>query len=96
MIYALSSKNSINSSGSLVTIDAGTVIINAGDGNDYIYNVASSMTVNAGAGDDFIYNVYGHYSKVDAGKGDDSIINYRGSNVSINASKGNDIVSLSS
>ena len=70
-------------SGSKVTIDAGA-------GDDKIFNGGSNSSISAGAGNDTISND-GDNVTIDAGGGDDSIDNY-GDNVTIDAGDGNDKV----
>ena len=53
------------------------VSINAGAGNDSIYNYSGSkVTINAGVGNDSIYNYSGDNVSINAGAGDDSIYNH--------------------
>ena len=79
------------------------VLINAGAGNDYIYNgqwedddwndddyPGSNVTIDGGKGDDTIEN-YGNNSSINAGKGNDYIDNW-GYKVSILGGDGNDSI----
>ena len=55
------------------------VTINAGAGNDYVYNdeEGSSVTINTGAGNDYVNN-WGYSVTINTGAGNDSVDNYWG------------------
>ena len=85
VINGTSYADTISNSGDSVTIDAG-------DGDDYIWNeYAYYVTINAGAGNDFISNNSSSV-KIDAGDGNDSIYSGYGDSVTINAGAGNDFI----
>ena len=66
-------------------------MINAGAGNDSIYNTGLSVTIDGGAGDDYIQSR--GYVSINGGAGNDSIVS--SSSSTINAGRGNDTVDLS-
>ena len=73
--------------------------INALDGDDNIWNGASTGSKNAtnvsiigGNGNDSITNTYGYFSTIDGGAGNDTIHNDRADNVIVNGGAGNDSI----
>lgn len=93
------------SSVSGVTVDSGAgddyinnrwnssnAIINAGDGNNSVYNDGSNVKITSGAGNDIVGN-YGSNVTINSGAGNDWIETY-GSNVTITSGSGNDTIDL--
>ena len=69
-----------------------SVLLDGGNGNDYIDNDGKNSTVLGGAGKDSIHN-YGSNSLIDAGTDNDTIRNYNESSGStIRGGKGNDYI----
>lgn len=73
--------------------------INALDGDDNIWNGASTGSKNAtnvsiigGNGNDSITNTYGDFSTIDGGAGNDTLHNDRADNVIVNGGAGNDSI----
>ncbi len=70
-----------------------SVSIDAGVGNDSIYNdFGHNATINAGAGNDTIYNDEGFNVSINAGAGNDYINNYWNLDVTLNGGAGNDYI----
>ena len=65
--------------------------INAGAGNDSIYNGGANVTINVKDGDNYISNG-GDYAKISVSAGDDSVINVLGNHVSIAGGAGDDSI----
>lgn len=73
--------------------NAGTDLIDLGDGNDTLTNFwASNVTVDAGDGDNFIVSANSSNSSIAAGTGNDTISNNTGSGVIISAGDGDDSI----
>ena len=68
------------------------VTINAGDGNDYVYNDygGDDCTINTGAGNDSVYNS-GNDCTINTGAGNDSVYN-SGNDCTINTGEDDDLV----
>ena len=97
--------DTIQNSGSNVTIDGGTgydsiwnsgveVSISGDKGDDTIGNDGANVTIDGSAGDDYLVNS-GAGASIFSGKGDDSIIN-DGANVTTDGGAGDDEISLNS
>ena len=70
---------------SIINDDAYNVLINSGDGADWIFNGfrGSLSAINGGTGNDTVYNG-GNRVTINGGKGNDYIYNYDGNNDDIN------------
>lgn len=83
VVSGTSGGDSINNSGSIVTIQAAA-------GNDTIYNSGSVVKIYAATGNDSVYNYNGNNVSISVAEGDDTVYNYSGDYVSIVGGAGND------
>lgn len=93
-IYNLGMSTTLDGGDGADSIDnySDNVLINAGAGNDYIYNYYSSgVSINAGAGDDTISNTNGTVL-INIGEGNNSVENINADNVSIISGAGADSI----
>ncbi|MBR1730799.1 MAG: hypothetical protein IJ728_14885, partial [Selenomonadaceae bacterium] len=96
-------KDAVDDTDHYVYSDRENVVLNGGDGSDYLLNIADNVTVNGGAGNDSMTNsFYGsnHATNIvlNGGDGNDTIENEAligGNNVTINGGEGNDYITSS-
>lgn len=71
------------------------VTINAGAGNDYVFNGGDGdrVTINTDTGNDDVYN-YGSYVMINTSAGNDYVYNHLASNVTINTGAGDDSIKV--
>ena len=93
MIDTYAGNDTINNIGSLIKASIGSqVTINAGTGDDSIYNGGSQVIINASEGNDYIEN-NGANVTINASDGNDSIYNYEyGLQATINTEDGDDYI----
>ena len=67
------------------------VVINGGDGNDYIRNEneLSAVTIHGGAGNESVYS-NSDYAEINGDAGHDFLVNDKGGNVTLSGGEGND------
>ena len=82
----------VDAEGDELTVAIGAdVVINGGDGNDYIRNEneLSAVTIHGGAGNESVYS-NSNYAEIYGDAGHDFLVNDKGGNVTLSGGEGND------